>query len=859
MKEEKQNMFVVFVYPFSELSVSDKKTSRSGVFSSMLDLFRSVPENIAIVLDFQVKSLDDYLTKFPGERSKIAQMLASGRLTFGPWYIYPCSCLSSGEAIIRNLLIGEKVGQQYGETLKMGISPLTGGLNSQLPQIYSGFNIDTVLVSEEVILPSISSNQFIWEGMDGCKLLASRYRRFKSNQIGQFLSDYFGKPSESSDTKSKSINSQMPDLILIEPDEAEIETAELEKNLKLLAESMSDNNIQTKLHRYPWAIKESIELEKLPVKRRELLDEATFNPNSGYFYPGKVRLLDLNSQIEHLILYYIEPWLEIGRQLNAPKVNVEIETLWRKLFTLQNMSQYISENDIQKIEKINRDYEQTVQLAKNTYENAIQSILSRVEIHKKTEEEFLIAIVNPLTFNRSEIAEIFFEIPAVSDKKAIEVSDLSGRSVPCFVIEKKENSVTMPGGKRNIVRKYRCVIDVKNLPAMGYKILSIQPVLHPKPIHQTPISCETNVLENDFMRAGINPNGTVTVFSTETAFNYENIGYFQFIPRCKEQSVSGVRRKITTEQLHPVINQIYNNHLSAAYRIDYEWKPAVAGSPNITHGNTIKFSSTITLHQSSRFLYYDVHFQTFPVGGDFHICFPTNFPVQTIFNNSRFAFESRKLRSNSNFVDEKFYERSFPMTSLVGLCNEEGGFSIYVNGLNRYKIDSVSKPVLTIPLVADCENFVGERQESDNLLVERGLKIKFAFFPHLGNLENGQYLREGMCYHVPLTCHQAEESSGPLPTKCQFLSIEPSDLVFSALKESASGEGIILRLANPTGNSIRGKIASYLPLRAVSQLNLKEQVMGAIQIENPNRFDIIVPPQKIVTIRIVFNLREVSN
>ncbi|MFA4838874.1 MAG: glycosyl hydrolase-related protein [Candidatus Neomarinimicrobiota bacterium] len=851
-------MFVVFVYPFSKSFILDKKTDRFGGFTSMLDLFRSVPENITITLDFQVKWLDDYLTQFPGKRSEIAQLLASGRLTFGPWYVSPCSCLSSGEAIIRNLLIGEKVGQRYGETLKIGVSPLTSGLNSQIPQIYSGFNIDTVLISEKVLIPSVESNEFMWEGMDGTKSLASRFRRIKSSQFEQFLSDLQGKSAESS-VPNQTGNSSTPGLILIELDEASWGTAELEKNLRMLAENLSGKNVQTKLSRYPWAIKESVDVEKLPVKRRELLDEATFHPNSGFRYPERVRSLNLNFKLEHLIQFYIEPWIQIGKQLNAPTTNVEVEKLWQKLFTLQNLIQRVSANDIQKIEEINRGYEQMIQVAKNTYESAIQSVLNRTEIRKKTKDDFLIAIVNALTYSRSEIAEISFEIPANSDKKAIEISDLSGRSIPNFVIEKKENPVTMPDGKRNVMRKFKCVIDVKNLPAMGYKILSVQPVLYPKTSHLTPISSETNILENDFMRVEINPNGTLTVFSMETAFSYENVGYFQFIPKRKNQSGAAARVKMTTEQLRPAIKQVYTCSLSAAFRIDYEWKPTTDVPSGACNGDPIKFSCTITLHQASRFLHYEVNFQTFPVGGDLQICFPTNFPVQTVFNDSRFAFESRKLRSNSNAGHEYFYDRSFPMTSLVGLCNEEGGFSIFTNGLNRYKIASVNKPILVLPLVTDYDESVDHPRENDSLLTERGLKIKFAFFPHLGNLENGQYLREGMCYHVPLTCHQTEESFGSLPTKYQFFSIEPSDLVFIALKESENGEGVVLRLINPTGASVHGKIASYLPLRSVSQVNLKEQVMGNIQIENPNRFDIVVPPQKIVTIRIVFSSHEVPN
>ncbi len=57
--------------------------------------------------------------------------------------------------------------------MKVGYSPFSYGQASQMPQIYQGFGIDTILFYHG-ITPDESRSEFIFEGADGSQLFASR-------------------------------------------------------------------------------------------------------------------------------------------------------------------------------------------------------------------------------------------------------------------------------------------------------------------------------------------------------------------------------------------------------------------------------------------------------------------------------------------------------------------------------------------------------------------------------------------------------------------------------------------------------------------------------------------------------------
>jgi hypothetical protein len=108
----------------------------------VLDLLATDP-GYHFLLDGQTVLLEDYLAIRPERRAEVALGLREGRLAAGPWYVQPDSLLPSGESHVRNLLHGRHAGEALGPVSRIGYVPDSFGHPAQLPQILAGFGIAT--------------------------------------------------------------------------------------------------------------------------------------------------------------------------------------------------------------------------------------------------------------------------------------------------------------------------------------------------------------------------------------------------------------------------------------------------------------------------------------------------------------------------------------------------------------------------------------------------------------------------------------------------------------------------------------------------------------------------------------------
>ena len=143
------------------------------VVRQILDRIEKDPEYRHFVLDGQAIILEDYLEIHPEENERIRRLVAAGALSVGPWYILPDEFLVSGEATVRNLLIGHQVAGALGEVQKVGYLPDTFGHLAQMPQILRQAGISSFIYTrgngdelDELGL------EYLWRAPDGSEVLA---------------------------------------------------------------------------------------------------------------------------------------------------------------------------------------------------------------------------------------------------------------------------------------------------------------------------------------------------------------------------------------------------------------------------------------------------------------------------------------------------------------------------------------------------------------------------------------------------------------------------------------------------------------------------------------------------------------
>jgi alpha-mannosidase len=151
------------------------------MMDSLLALLAADPEFSYFMLDGQTILLEDYLEVRPERAGQIRALVQAGRLLIGPWYVLPDEFLVSPEAIIRNLLEGERIAQTFGGKMQVGYIPDPFGHIGQMPQILLGFGIDTACLQRGV---SDEPLEFWWQAPDGSRVFMAYLRQAYGNAVG---------------------------------------------------------------------------------------------------------------------------------------------------------------------------------------------------------------------------------------------------------------------------------------------------------------------------------------------------------------------------------------------------------------------------------------------------------------------------------------------------------------------------------------------------------------------------------------------------------------------------------------------------------------------------------------------------
>lgn len=147
------------------------------LIDKLLDVLEGDPRFRSFTLDGQTIVVGDYLDIRPEREGDLKRFVKEGRILIGPWYILPDEFLVSGEATVRNLMLGHRIAEAFGGVMKVGYIPDPFGHISQMPQILRGFGMDSCVLwrglnDEGKTLPT----EFYWQAPDGSKILTVHLR-----------------------------------------------------------------------------------------------------------------------------------------------------------------------------------------------------------------------------------------------------------------------------------------------------------------------------------------------------------------------------------------------------------------------------------------------------------------------------------------------------------------------------------------------------------------------------------------------------------------------------------------------------------------------------------------------------------
>ncbi|HVC78886.1 MAG TPA: glycoside hydrolase family 38 C-terminal domain-containing protein [Chloroflexota bacterium] len=143
-----------------------------ALIDTLLDTLAADPAYMHFMLDGQTVVLEDYAEIRPERAPELRAAIKAGRISIGPWYVHPDEFLVSGEAIVRNLLMGARLCEEWGGRMAVGYVPDQFGHIAQLPRIWRGFGIESAVLWRGVARDT-ARLAFRWRALDGSEVLAS--------------------------------------------------------------------------------------------------------------------------------------------------------------------------------------------------------------------------------------------------------------------------------------------------------------------------------------------------------------------------------------------------------------------------------------------------------------------------------------------------------------------------------------------------------------------------------------------------------------------------------------------------------------------------------------------------------------
>jgi len=562
-------------YPFEET-----RLLLLDFMDELLELLDKDPEFHSFTMDSQTLCVEDYLELRPEKRETIEKHVKSGRLIVGPWYSLPEGYIVNGESLVRNLVVGHRSARALGKVSKVGYTPFGYGQTSQMPQIYNGFGIDTIIFYRGINTPNC---EYVVEGPDGSRLLGMRfgcmsrfsyyiyiYRvlRYGSDDVfRRYDWDRGAAPFRLAserhprghyyilDDKKKQWNADpIPDqLRKLVKDESEHfttshicsmqgfdssnpdpkETAIMKLCQKIMADIMPEHTIKfSSLGEYMAAMrKEVADPTVLTGECRDPGSTGKWTHLFGDVISARPRLKQANQRAEVNLQRLAEPWSAIGSMVGGRYEKTALDRAW-KLLLQNHPHDTITGGGIDQMEKDSLfRFDQVDLISEGLARRGMQAVQINVDNSDLSERDVVLTVFNPCPFPRRGVVSCYVDMPQNMGYEAFSVRAPGRRKRQRLQVKGRFPAGTLVRNLQDISIELRseralCHIEVDDVPAFGYQTYHL---VREDDFAYVPgtLAPEANVLENEHLRVAFNNDGTLDLTHKETGRAFTGLHYLE--------------------------------------------------------------------------------------------------------------------------------------------------------------------------------------------------------------------------------------------------------------------------------------------------------------------------------------------
>ena len=558
------------------------------LMKELMETLENNPEYKSFLMDGQAVAVLDYLEVCPEDRERLEGLIQNGRIQVGPWYTLPDLYPVSGESIVRNLQRGRMESEKLGGCLTVGYESFGWGQPSQLPQVYKGFGIDTVIVSKNVDKSRAPRSEFKWIGADGTAVLATRlgddaranffmnaylevmtgkaykteeyeYEYGKDGQIyhqadgSQYIQDYFRLEATECIHKEKIKDAAkkawegMKDSWL-EDDRAMMDgtdsTTGQPQLMALLAEMNQQSEdvefMSSSIEEYVSVLKEKLPMDQLLEIHGEMRDGPTTSL-SGNALMTRPHIKMMNKKVESKLFGQAEPFSTVLYMMTGEYEGdflgkaLDYMLLYHPHDSINGVTQYKTVDDV--VYRLS----QAEEIADTVYNRSLQQILRSIDFSDYSREDIVFVVFNPSARPRKEILQINIDTPQTRNIWDFHIMDSDGNLREQQEIARTEAAYPVVHLHSRpypyYTDRHNVWFDTGMIPAGGYQVYHITENstfnrktkfwAKTRKTKGEEIGLGCDRMDNGILNVKVNQDGGITIQDRRTGELYKNLNYYE--------------------------------------------------------------------------------------------------------------------------------------------------------------------------------------------------------------------------------------------------------------------------------------------------------------------------------------------
>lgn len=888
------------------------------VVDRVLDILETDPCYKHYTLDGQTIVLEDYLAIRPENRARIEALVRAERLSIGPWYVLPDEFIVSGEALARNILIGSAIAKSYGKRMDAGYIPDPFGHVAQLPQILDNFCLDSCIftrgVGEE---REPHQTEFWWEALDGttvlaihqpntyCNACALGYEHFHQ-ESGADLEKACARIGEEIESLRKMAATDIvllnngADHLMPQPD--------LPAILEYATEHL--DGVQFVHDTFPGFVRVLKERDvPLEVFQGEMKAGRHIIILIGV-WSARMNIKQANERAQTALENYAEPASALAWLRGRAYETEFLTEAWKVLISNHPHDSICGCSTDEVHRAMMPRFEESRALARDIQSDCFHFMAGRMNtlrpngIPDGADPKVYRAIIafNGLGQPYHGLHRARVEVPVDAGgmgvggaPRYLRVLDADGEPIPSQVTSQRisESHAGHPGDKLVWEADLEFIGET---PAAGHTVFHIEemPYARNRDI-ETDLAYDTDRMSNAFLSVVFQPNGTFQVFREDWPF-YVNGGLYEDTEDAGDEynySPAFTSKTVTSLGASATISQVAAGPVRAAYEIRQTLRVPKRLAPDRMARSEemvdLPIVTTVSLAAGSRRVDVETHVVNNAEDHRLRALFETAERPDEALADTAFGVVGRPIAIPETEGWEEppvglqpmqrwFAVEGHADLEMDHLHDEEDeddefdeiaphtGVAILQQGLPEYEaMHGESSTVMALTLFRSVgwlsrsgyparAQGAGPKVPTPEAQLPGEHVFRYAIYPYEGTWVEANVPNEALAFAAPPAIEMAEEHEGAIPATQSYVSIEPGDLVLSALKKADDRDALIVRLYNPTDEVVKATVRFHAEPSRVEPVRMDEVTPDerVNVLRSGDTASFAISPARIVTLAVTF-------